>query len=56
MTGRVFAVNIKENQTVYELKEVIFKKNSNKLTGIDVVDLSLWKVRSFLHVDQFICS
>jgi hypothetical protein len=53
VSDRVFAVKIKENKPVYELKEVIFKKSSNALAGIDVFQLGLWKVRSFLHVDQF---
>jgi hypothetical protein len=46
------SVDTEDSETVDDLKRVILLRTSSKLAGIDTDDLSLWKVSSFLHVDQ----
>ena len=48
-----FPVNVENDDTVDDLKEVIMKKKPHALAGLDADLLSLWKVGDFFNIVYF---
>jgi Crinkler effector protein N-terminal domain len=51
----IFLVTAPANQTVSELKELVYAKKRNRFKAIDPSDLTLWKVLQLCSLSLILC-